>query len=1059
MRLLITLLALAAAGASIGCSDSTAQPPLDSGLSDGGAGDANPVVLTIQPTSLSLGPGRTQLFVANVPVTWSVSETNGGQIDAGGTYTAPATLGTYHVSATTPALPGQVATATILVDGRQLAFIAGALGGSGRADDVGSAARFNSPEQLAYDGNGQLYVADKKNNTIRKVDVASGAVTTVAGAPGQPGTSDGIGSAARFYWPAGLALDGSGGLLVSEEVNHTIRRVDLATRAVTTVSGIAGTPGSANGATPTYSQPLGLAYDPAGLLYIADSGNGLVRRLDLKTGVAGTVSGAFSIPIGLAYDGSQYLYVSDGRQLSISRIDVTGGPPVQVAGGPAGFLDGAGGHFSNPAQLALDGSVLRVADLRLRTVELTDGAVSTQAGGGFGIGPGLAIDEHGRTLFVTGDAIARVDGAGNGYSIVAGGSDATGYVEGTGAIARFDEPRGLAYDGQGALYVTDVQNAAVRKVVVSSAQVSTLAGSPWLTVTDGVGARGRMRFPERLAADRNGTVLIVESDSSVIRKWVVSTNTLTTLAGSFGLDGNADGVGPAARFYTPGGACVDSGALYLADTGNDTVRKLDIATGTVTTIAGSAEQAGAVDDTGAAARFRRLTDVACDGAGHLYVADADNHAIRRITLANNAVDTVAGKLGLAGSTDALGGLARFNGPSYLALAGAYLYVADEATSSVRQVRLSDFNVTTLAAQLPGTNLTGLAADDGGTVYVSDRDLTIRSIAAGGAVSLLAGGTTNLPVDGQGAAAGFSSPSGLVFNGTALFVAEIAGSSVRRIDLPGGNVTTVLGVGAYNAMLVGLGPDANILRPHAIVFDGAALLVGDDDGHTIDRIDPATGALTIVAGAALHGGWDDGPLTTAHLLNVAGLALDSSASLYFSDSVGDTFRTVAGARLDTLAGMTSAGSGSKGSTDAIGAAARFNVPEGIALDGAGNAYVADSFNHVIRKIELSSGTVTTPFGTAGMQGALDGQGAQARFALPLDLLYEAPGVLYVADSGNGAIRRIDLSSGMVTTYIGLLGQQGVSPGPLPARLNRPRGLVKLGPDQLGFIDEQGIFVVR
>src|SRR6185369_7815038 len=108
----------------------------------------------------------------------------------------------------------------------------------------------------------------------------------------------------------------------------------------------------------------------------------------------------------------------------------------------------------------------------------------------------------------------------------------------------------------------------------------------------------------------------------------------------------------------------------------------------------------------------------------------------------------------------------------------------------------------------------------------------------------------------------------------------------------------------------------------------------------------------------------------------------------------------------------------------------------------NVYVADSLNHVIRKIELSTGEVTTPFGTAGMYGALDGVGTQARFTQPLDVLYEDPGVLYVADSGNGAIRRIDLSSGMVTTYVGLLGQQGMLPGPLPARLNRPRGLVKL-----------------
>jgi streptogramin lyase len=540
-----------------------------------------------------------------------------------------------------------------------------------------------------------------------------------------------------------------------------------------------------------------------------------------------------------------------------------------------------------------------------------------------------------------------------------------------------------------------------------------------------------------------------------VRKWAIATKTLTTLAGVRGIAGAADGVGAAARLSQPKGGCVDGGALYLADSGNHTIRKIELATSAVTTFAGGVEAAGAMDGTGTNARFNRPTDVACDGAGHLYVADADNQAIRRITIANAAVDTPLGLFNARQTKDGTGTGARFDSPSYLVLNAGTLYVLDNGSSSVRKVRLSDFLVTTLAAQVPGLNVTGLAVDSAGTVYYSNRDLTVRTIASDGTVSVLAGSTTYLPRDGTGAGAGFESPNGLVFDGaSSLYVAELYDSVVRRIALPSADVTTVAGLSPHTLLLPGVGRDANVLQPHGIVYDPTgAVLVGDDMGHAISRIDPETGTLSILVGGPTLGGSDNGALASARLSTVGGLVFDAAGRLFFSDWVYDTIRSISGGQLDTLAGSMM-----DGSMDGVGTAASFKLPEGVALDEQGDLYIADSFNHVIRKLELKGGNVTTPFGKAGEAGALDGTGTAARFNLPLDLLYDA-GFLYVADSGNGAIRRIELASGAVTTFAGVLGVRGVKPGQLPARLNRPRGLVKMGAGQIGFLDEGGVFVIR
>lgn len=1040
----------------------------DARLVDGDMGGAPAdaaALLAIAPGSITLGPGHTQLFQANLPVRWSVVESGGGQIDDTGLYSAPATLGSYHVRADSTDDSRQSASATVHVEEHRLSLLAGALGGSGDADDSGGDARFANPQQMAYDGAGALYVADADNHTVRKLAVASGAATTVAGLPGVAGSSDGVGAAARFKRPWGLALDGKGGLFVSDSENHTIRRIDLATRAVSTVSGVAGQAGYTEGQSARYTLPLGLTIDGAGLVYVADSGNGAVRQLDPSSGSVRSLAQGFSKPIGLATDGSSYVYVADGSQERIARIALASGTVDTLAGGGLrGYRDGVGAsaHFTFLGQLALAGNTLYVADLALRALDLGSNTVTTLAAAAGGVpgGGGLALDGQGH-LFVSlvdSHAVARTDLAGGARSIVAGPPlFPLDYADGVGAAARFDRPRSLAWDPGGTLYVSDMFNGVVRSVEVASGTVKSVAGSPWLVDSDGSGAAARFNAPERLASDGSGVLFVVEPSNHVVRRFVTATGALTTIAGRWHHPGAADGSVGVAQLYAPGGVCASGGNLYIADSGNDTIRALS--GGVVSTLAGSVETPDAVDATGASARFDAPRDLACDGAGFAYVADANNHAIRRIDLSTGAVVTVAGALRMGGDVDAVGTAARFTYPSFLALAGGNLYVAEPTTASVRRVRLSDFDVKTLASHLSGSiAITGIAADASGNVYLGDRDARVRKLASDGTVSVLAGDGSGGIHDGVGTAAGFNQPSGLVLDGASLYLAEPNAATLRRLDLASATVSTVAGCGGYCTQLAGAGRDAFFLRPYGLALDGTGgLFITDLPGHTLDRLTLATATLAVAAGAPLEPGTVDGSGAAARLDAPSAAVWDGLGTLYLSDDVDHTIRRLVAAtgELVTIAGQA----GAAGNNDGAATSARFHGPEGLALDGAGGLYIADAGNHVVRKLLLASGEVSTVAGLAGSSGASDGVGAAARFDQPLDIAFDGHGNLYVADAGNGAIRRIELATATVTTWAGLPGHRGVLAGALPARLNRPHGLVMMADGALALIDEQAVLIIR
>ncbi|MGA2867464.1 MAG: immunoglobulin domain-containing protein [Verrucomicrobiota bacterium] len=612
------------------------------------------------------------------------------------------------------------------------------------------------------------------------------------------------------------------------------------------------------------------------------------------------------------------------------------------------------------------------------------------------------------------------------FTTLAGPPEAgAGAIDGTGSAARFNRPYGVAADSAGNVYVADTYNHTIRKVTPGGV-VTTLAGLAGSQGSaDGTGSTARFGEPRGVAVDSAGNVYVADYWNHTIRK-VTPAGVVTTLAGLAGSPGSDDGTGSAARFYFPRGVAVDSaGNVYVADTWNDTIRKVTPG-GVVTTLAGQAGSLGSDDGTGSAARFDWPYGVAVDSAGNVYVADTANNTIRQVTPAG-VVTTLAGLVGGNGvAVDSAGSV----------------YVADTYNHTIRKGGV----VTTLAglagnwgsadgtasaARFWGPN--GVAVDSAGNVYVADTyNHIIRKVTPGGVVTTLAGLAGSYgSADGTASAARFDWPVGVAVDSAGnVYVADSANNTIRKVT-PGGVVTTLAGLAWSCGSADGTGSAARFSTPIGVAVDSAAnVYVADTYNCTIRKVTPG-GVVTTLAGLAGSPGSADGTASAARFNGPQGVAVDSAANVYVADFWNYTIRKVTpGGVVTTLAGQWSSGS-----TDGTGSAARFYFPSGVAVDSAGNVYVADSGNCTIRKV-TPGGVVSTLAGLAGSPGSADGTASAARFTNPLGVAVDSAGNVYVADTANHTIRKVT-PGGVVST---LAGSPGSADGTASAaRFYYPEGV--------------------
>ncbi|MBI3560978.1 MAG: hypothetical protein HY080_04595 [Gammaproteobacteria bacterium] len=394
-------------------------------------------------------------------------------------------------------------------------------------------------------------------------------------------------------------------------------------------------------------------------------------------------------------------------------------------------------------------------------------------------------------------------------------------ADGTGTTAHFYHPTGIATDGTN-LYVADTYNNSIRRMVVATGMVTTLAGGT-AGNAEGMGTAARFNHPSGIISD--GTNLYVtDSDNNCIRQIVITTGKVTTLAG--GTQGYADGTGSAARFDHPSGITSDGTNLYVADTYNTRIRQIVIASGVVTTLAGSTQ--GYAEGTGTAAQFYRPTGITLVGTS-LYVTDSDINNIRQIVIASGVVTT----------------LANTNNPTGITTDGINLYVTDSNHNGIRQIVIATKTVTPLAGSNIGSygtaNGTGGAAQfntpsgittDGTNLYVADSNNNlIRHIVISTATVTTSAGTASSygTADGTGNAAQFESPNGLTTDGANLYMTD--NHRIRQIGIASGSVTTLAGspTGGYAD---GTGGAAQFYYPNGITTDGINLFVADSGNHRI-----------------------------------------------------------------------------------------------------------------------------------------------------------------------------------------------------------------------------------
>ncbi|HWQ35479.1 MAG TPA: Ig-like domain-containing protein [Blastocatellia bacterium] len=635
---------------------------------------------------------------------------------------------------------------------------AGFSGDGGRATE----AQLDTPSGVAVDRAGNVYIADRYNSRVRKVD-PNGIITTFAGNGtfGQGGDG-GPATAAQLYEPVGLAVDGAGNVYISDYFDK-VRKVSAATGIITTAAGTGRYGFSGDGGPAAQAQlnsPFRVTVDAAGNLYIADTYNDRIRKVT-PDGIINTIAGigttGFSgdggspvgaqldSPYGVAFDSAGNLLIVDQGNSRVRRIvpltSVDQTAPTIAITAPTN----SGSYVSPSAALNLSGTAADNSSLaQLQWQNDRGGSGSEIVAVTWNINniplqPGLnnltvrVWDLQGNS------ASARIAVTYTPTTIISrvAGTQSAGFDDesGTAALARLWNPEKVATDAAGNLYLTDTGNHRIRKVAPNGV-ITTVAGSGSVGASGdgGPATAASLNQPRGVAVDSAGNIYIADSGNHRIRK-VAPNGVITTVAGDGADDFSGDG-GPAttAKLSSPYGVAVDgAGNVYIADTGNSRIRKINITTGVISSLTNGGYGYSGDGGQAAAAKLSFPEAVFVDGAGNVYLSDTGNYRIRRIG-ADGIITTIAGT-GTPGSVGEGGKAtsAQINQPSGLTVdAAGVIHFADRGNHRIRRIA-ADGTITTVvgtgtagangennsatAAQLRSPS--GVATDPAGNLFIAD----------------------------------------------------------------------------------------------------------------------------------------------------------------------------------------------------------------------------------------------------------------------------------------------------------------------------------------------------
>ena len=882
-------------------------------------------------------------------------------------------------------------------------------GNGGPATD----AQLNNPYGVAVTADGGFLIADYVNNEVRMVS-AAGVITRVAGTGIQGNSGDG-GPAidAELNYPTGVAVTADGGFLIADYLNNEVRMVSAA-GVITRVAGngIQGNSGDGGPAIDAeLSNPTGVAVTADGGFLIADPSNYEVRIVS-AAGVITRVAGN-GTPGGSG----------DGGPATYAQLNYPLGVAVTADGG---FLIADSGN----------NEVRKVVEARL-TVAVITRVAGTGAAGGSGSGGqatdaqltfplGVAVTAEGGFLIADpfNNEVRKVSAAGVITRVAGNGTPGNSGDGSPATDAQLNFPAEVAVTADGGFLIADTDNHEVRKV--SAAGVITRVagtGTPGNSGDGSPATDAQLDNPAGVAVTADGGFLIADAGNSVVRK-VSAAGVITRVAGNGAAGGSGDG-GPAidAQLNYPLGVAVTAdGGFLIADRKNHEVRKVSAA-GVITRVAGTGTPGNSGDGSPATdAQLNFPAEVAVTADGGFLIADTDNHEVRKVSAAG-VITRVAGN-GTPGDSgdDGPATDAQLNRPYGVAVSadGGFL-IADSRNNEVRKVEAGV--ALGVIIRVAGTGTPGNSGDggpardaqlnsphgvavtlDGGFLIADTVNNEVRMVSAAGVITRVAGtGTPGDSGDGGPALdAQLRNPIGVVANITFLgfLIADSGNSVVRQADYPfgPGAIGRVAGTGTRGNS----GDELNFPLGVAVTADGG-FLIADTYNHVV-RKESAVALITVVAGTGTPGdSGDGGPAIDAQLNMPAGVAATADGGFLIVDNGNNQVRKVSAAGVITRV----AGNGTPGNSgdDGPAADAQLNRPIGVAVTADAGFLIADSGNHVVRKVS-AAGVITRVAGNGTPGNSGDGGPAtDAQLYVPYGVAVTADGGFLISDNGNHVVRMV------------------------------------------------------